>query len=60
MVIGKCTDVFTGIFLVWGGGGEAEWGLCGRIFTWSNFSWGNRISMKGAQDFLALLKNNEK
>ena len=63
MAIGKCTDVFREIFLFiffWGGeflGG----GLRGRIFPWRNLSWAKRISMKGAQNFLALLrKNNEK
>ena len=59
MVTGKCTDVFRGIFLFRGrfeGGG-----FRGRIFPWRNMSWGKRISMKGAQDFLALFeKNNEK
>ena len=62
MVIGKCTEVFRGIF-VWFEGGEKlkGEGLGGRIFSWRNFSWGKIISMKGVQDFLALFKkNNEK
>ena len=37
------------------GGGFRE-GKCGGNFPWRNFSWGKRISMKGAQDFLALKK----
>ena len=43
-------------------GGRVEGdGLRRRIFPWKNFSLGKRISMKGAQDFLALFeKNNEK
>ena len=34
MVIGKCTDVFTGIFLffLWGGEGEVEGGYVGGSF----------------------------
>ena len=37
-------------------------GLHGRIFPWRNFPWEERISMKGAQDFLIFFKtkNNEK
>ena len=56
MIIGKCTDVFRGVF-IWLGAGVEKRGIC-----WVNFSWGKKISMKGAQDFLALLKkkNNEK
>ena len=61
MVIGKCTDVFRGIF--WFGCGVQGRGLYGRIFPWRNISWGKRNSMKRAQDFLALLlkkkQNNE-
>ena len=53
MVIGKCTDVFRGIFSVWGEG-----------VTWDdlsneNLSWGERISMKEVQDFLYSLKNEK-
>ena len=62
MVMGKCTDVFRRILFVWGEGVE-EGGLRGKIFPWRNLSWGKRISMKRAQDFLALFKkkkNNEK
>ena len=40
-----------GLFWVGGGGG-----LCGRIFLWRKKSWKKRNSMKGAQDFLALLQ----
>ena len=54
MVIGKCTDVFRGIFFWFGGGVEGR-RLCGRIFPWGNMSWGKKNSMKRAQDFLALL-----
>ena len=51
---------FQGDFFGLGGGVEGR-GLRGRIFPWRNLSWGKRISMKGAQDFLALFKkNNEK
>ena len=60
MVTGKCTDVFRGNFLVQ----EEELrggGLRRRMFPWRNFSWGKRISMKGAQDFLVLFeKKHEK
>ena len=40
---------------MWGG---ATW----EDLPWKNFSWGKRLSMKGAQHFLALFKkkNNEK
>jgi len=36
--------------------------LHGRIFPWKKFSLRKRLSVKGAQDFLALFrkKNNEK
>ena len=46
MVTGKCTDVFRGIFWFRGRveGGE----LRGRILPWRKFSWGKRISIKGA------------
>ena len=56
MVTGKCTDVFRGIFLL----GELREGLRERIFPWRNFSWGKRLSMEGAQDFLALFKKKKK
>ena len=45
---------FQGIFFGFGGGVEGR-GLRGRIFPWRNVSWGNRNSMKRAQDFLKLL-----
>jgi len=35
-------------------------GLRGRIFPLKNFSWGKRLSKKGAQDLALLKKNNEK
>ena len=35
-------------------------GLPGRIFLWRNFSRGKRLSMEGAQDFLALFKKRMK
>ena len=54
MVIGKCTDVFRGIFFWFGGGVEGR-GLFGRIFLWRNMSWGKRNSIKRGRDFLALL-----
>ena len=34
-------------------------GLRGRIFPWRNFSWGKRISMKGAQGFTALFEKKQ-
>ena len=60
MVIGKCRDVFRGIF-GWEGGGVEKRGLFGGNFPWRNLSWGKKISIKVAQHFLALFKkNNEK
>ena len=41
-------------------GGISEGGLRGRIFPWRNLSWGKRISMKGAQGFLALFEKKMK
>ena len=59
MVIGKCRDVFRRI--LWLGGGVKKRGLCGGNFPWRNLSWGKKISIMGAQHFLALFKkNNEK
>ena len=46
---------FQGDFFGLGGRFEGG-GVRGRIFPWRNFSWGKRISMKGAQDFLALFE----
>ena len=60
MVTGKCTDVFRGIFWFREGRVDGGGGLRGRIFPWRNFSWGKRISMKGAQDFLALFEKTMK
>ena len=53
MVIGNCTDVFRGIFLVWGVGliGGATW----EDLSLEEYVMGKRHSMKRAQDFLALL-----
>ena len=58
MVIRKCTYGFREIF--WLGGGVEKKGICWEIFPWRNSSWGKKISMKGAQDFQALSKKNEK
>ena len=50
---------FQADFLV--GRGVENSGLCGGYFPWRNLSWGKKISIKGAQRFLALFeKNNEK
>ena len=46
-------------FFGWGRGWE-EGGMLGEL-SFDNLSWGKKISMKGAQDLLALFqKNNEK
>ena len=60
MVIGKCTGVFRRNF--WLEAGVEKRGICWGNFLSRNLSWGKKISMKGAQDLLALLKkkNNEK
>ena len=59
MVIGKCTGVFRRIF--WLEAGVEKRGICWGNFPSRNLSWRKKISMKGAQDLLALLKkNNEK
>ena len=60
MVIGTVHTVFRGIYFFDIEGVERK-GLRGRIFPWRNLSWEERISMKGAQDFLILFKtkNNE-
>ena len=57
MVIGKCTDVSMGIFLV--GGGVEKRGICWGYFPSRNLSWGKKISMKGAKDLLALFKKKK-
>ena len=54
MVIGKCTGVFRRIF--WLEAGVEKRGICWGNFPSRNLSWGKKISMKGAQDLLALLK----
>jgi len=56
MVTRKFTDVFRGIFLVWVGESGV---LRGRIFPLRNFSWGKRLSLEGAHDFLSLLKKKK-
>ena len=50
---------FQGDFFGLGGRVEVGGGVRGRIFPWKNFSWGKRLSMKGAQDFLALFKKKQ-
>ena len=58
-VIGKCIGVFRRIF--WLEAGVEKRGICWGNFPSRNFSWGKKISMRGAQDLLELLKkNNEK
>ena len=46
-----------GDFLV--GEGVEKRGICWGNFPSSNLSWGKDISMKGAQDFLALFKKKK-
>ena len=58
MVIGKCTGVFRRIFRL--EAGVEKRGIFLGNFPSRNLSWGKKISMKGAQDLLALLKKNEK
>ena len=53
MVIGKCTDVFRGIF--WFGGGAEGRNCVGGSFLGGICHGGKKNSMKRAQDFLALL-----
>ena len=61
MVTGKCRlQAFSGGFFWFRERVEGGGGLRGRIFPWRNFSWGKRISMKGAQDFLALFEKTMK
>ena len=48
---------FQGDFFGLGGGGVYLRGLGYREdFSMENFSWGKKLSMEGAQDFLALFK----
>ena len=55
MVIGKCTGVFRRIF--WLEAGVEKRGICWGNFPSRNLSWGGeKFSIKGAQDLLALLK----
>ena len=57
MVIGKYTDVFRRIF-GWGeGGGLRTGGYVEGTFHGGICHGGREISMKGVQDFLALLQN---
>ena len=58
MVIGKCRDVFRGIF--WLGGAAEKRRLCGRNFPWRNLSWGKKISIKGGAAFFSIIKKNNK
>ena len=54
MFVGKCTDVFSCFFF------GLEEGVMWED-PWRNISWGKRISMKEAKNFLALFKkSNEK
>ena len=48
---------FQGDILV--GGGVEKRGICWENFTSTNLSWGKKISMKGVQDLLALLKKKQ-
>ena len=57
MVIGRCTVVFRRIF--WLDAGVEKRGICWGNFPSKNLSWGKKISMKGAQDLLAILKKNK-
>ena len=50
---------FQGDFFGWGGGELKGRGLHGRIFQYRNVLLGKRLSMKGAQDFLALFKKKQ-
>ena len=54
MAIGKCTDVFRGIFWLEGGGGVEKSWLFGENCSRSNLSGGKNISVKRAQDFQVL------
>ena len=58
MVIGKCTDVFRGIF--WLGEGLRKRGYAGGAFHGGICHGGRAFPMKGAQDFLALFKKMKK
>ena len=51
---------FQGDFFGLGVRVEGGGGLRGRIFPWRDFSWGKRISIKGAQNFLALFEKTMK
>ena len=53
MVIGKCTDVFKGDYFGLGGGLRV--GAMWEDISLEEYVMGERNSMKGAQDFLALL-----
>ena len=59
MFIMKCTDVFLGVLCpLWGGVEWGEGGYVGGSFQGGIYHEGKKISMKGAQGFLALLKKN--
>ena len=51
MVIGKCTDVFRGIFPGWWEGGRGKGVMWGDL-SLENLSKGKRNYPKGMQDFL--------
>ena len=59
MVIGKCTDVFRRIFLVWGEGFRGE-GHVGGSFLGGTCHGGREIQEKGAGFSSITIKNNEK
>ena len=50
---------FQGIFLVWGGGEVEGDGVAWEDLSMEEFAMGKRISMKGAQNFLALFKKKQ-
>ena len=58
MVIGKCTDIFRGIFSGWVEGGQEKEVMWDDLFM-DNLSWGKKNSMKGEQDFLVFLKKKQ-
>ena len=55
MIIGKCTDVFRGIF--WLGGAVEKKGFCGGNFSMEEFVMGEEnFHEGGGEDFLVLFK----
>ena len=59
MVTGRCTDVFQGIFLVWGEEDLRE-GASWEDLSMEEFVMGEENFNEGAQDFLALFKKQRK